>query len=185
MEGTAPKVRELEPDDAVLVERFLKGDKRAFRQIYDRHARSVAAVAYRTLGDDQGLSDIVQDTFFMASEGMHRIQDPSRLRSWLITIAIRRVRHTIRQRRRGRALKRELQWNAVPVATHQVPSEVEDLREALSALSPKLRIPWVLRRIEGESLTETARMTGISVATVKRRVEAAEKLIEKRMKSDS
>lgn len=41
---------------------------------------------------------------------------------------------------------------------------------ALDDLSSKLRIPWVLHRIEGEALPDTARICAISLATAKTRI---------------
>lgn len=185
MESQAPKVREVESDDAVLVERFRKGDERAFEEIYNRHAKVLASIIYRMLGDDLELDDIVQDTFIIASKKMDGLREPSRLRSWLITIAVRRVRHTIASRGRKRMMKRALKWNAPPASVPSAASRLEALVHALETLSPKLRIPWHLHRVEGETLADTARISGVSVATVKRRVHEADQLIERRLQRDS
>ena len=44
----------------------------------------------------------------------------------------------------------------------------------LSTVPPSLRIPLVLRRVEGLSLQEVADLVGVSLATVKRRLAEAE-----------
>jgi DNA-directed RNA polymerase specialized sigma24 family protein len=41
-------------------------------------------------------------------------------------------------------------------------------------MAPELRIPLLLRRIEDASLEEIARLTGVSLATVKRRLTRAQ-----------
>ncbi len=185
MEGSATTVREVQSDDTILVERFRKGDKRAFDEIYHRHAKVLATIAYRMLGDDLDLDDIVQDTFLAAARKMDSLKEPDRLRSWLITIAVRRVKHTIAQRSRKRMMMREVKHEPRLTYQQQGTAELKALQHALNDLSPKLRLPWMLHRVEGETLAETAKMCELSLATVKRRVREADTLIQRRLDSDT
>ncbi len=73
------QVRAVSPvaeDDVTLVERAMRGDDQAFAAIYRRHARYVAGVAYRILGADSEVDDVVQETFVDAAKGLRRIEDP-------------------------------------------------------------------------------------------------------------
>jgi RNA polymerase sigma-70 factor (ECF subfamily) len=58
---------------------------------------------------------------------------------------------------------------------------VEELYDVLDRIPPKLRVPWVLARIEGETLPRVADACGVSLATVKRRVSEAETRIRRRL----
>lgn len=166
-------------DDVTLVERARRGDDQAFAAIYKRHARYVAGVAYRILGADGDVDDVVQETFVDAANGIRRIEDPARLRGWLARIAVRRVHRRLARRARSRWLGLELAFLGRSVSEPRDRDRVDALYETLDKISPKLRVPWVLSQIEGESLPDVARLCGVSLATVKRRVAKAEERIRR------
>lgn len=49
--------------DTELLDRIRKGDERAFRQLYDRHSRQVAAFVFHLTHSAVDAEDILQDTF--------------------------------------------------------------------------------------------------------------------------
>jgi len=153
----------------------------AFAALYERHARVVASVVYRLLGSDADVDDVVQETFLDAAAELGRIKNSEAVRSWLITVAVRRVHRLLRKRRRRAFLFScfaELSARASDPRDRQV---VDDLYEALDDLSPDLRVPWTLARIEELTLPEVARACEVSLATVKRRIALAEERLEKRL----
>ena len=52
--------------DAQLVRQALQGDQSAYREIVDRHGRSVFNLACRLLRDRAVAEDVTQDTFLKA-----------------------------------------------------------------------------------------------------------------------
>jgi len=168
-------------DDARLVERIQLDDETAFRALYLRHARYVAGVIYRLLGDDSELDDIVQETFVDATHGLKSLADPASLRRWLVVVAVRKVR-TLLARRRRRSF---FGWSLRQITpTQSNPGDrqlIEDLYEALDDLPAKLRIPWVLNRIADQSLPEVALVCGVSLATIKRRIVEADERLKRRI----
>ena len=74
-------------DDSGLVVRIQSDDEAAFTELYLRHARYVARVVYRLMGDDAELDDIVQDTFVDAADGIASVHEPASIRRWLVVIA--------------------------------------------------------------------------------------------------
>ena len=50
---------------------------------------------------------------------------------------------------------------------------IAEVYRALDRLPTRLRVPWVLRYVEGESLQDVAKLCGCSLATAKRRILAA------------
>jgi RNA polymerase sigma factor (sigma-70 family) len=73
--------------DAELVEAVRAGDTQAFSELYRAHAGTVRAVAASQVHDREATADIVQDTFFRALRNLGSLQDPSRFRPWLLSIA--------------------------------------------------------------------------------------------------
>ncbi len=70
--GVAP----LEPDEraqeSLLVQRILKGDKRAVEEFFHSHYDSLYSFAYYQVGcDHTDAKDVLQDTFIAALRSMH------------------------------------------------------------------------------------------------------------------
>jgi RNA polymerase sigma-70 factor, ECF subfamily len=161
------------PSDLELVERVLRGDREAFRRLYLRHARYLAGVVVRVLGDDADLDDIVQETFVRAADHLVDLRERSVLRPWLAAIAVRQCQARLELRRRRGALTR--QWgHGLPHASDPAArAPADDLYAALEQVPDACRIPWVLHHVEGEKLEDTARICSVSLATVKRRITEA------------
>ncbi len=133
------------------------------------------------MGHDADLEDIVQETFIAAFEGIAQVQDPASIRSWLVTIAVRRVRRVFAQRRRRRFFFFAIA-DVMPQSSDPREREpVDELAEVVRQLPCELRIPWVLARVEQVALGETARICETSLATVKRRIAEADARIERRL----
>src|SRR4051812_39780074 len=79
-------------DDLATLRGVVAGDARAFTAFYLRHARHVARVLYRVMGDDRDLDDVVQETFVHAARRAGAIRDPGAVSAWLIAVAVRRAR---------------------------------------------------------------------------------------------
>ncbi len=175
-----PAVQEVAPDDAALVAQASAGSERAFSMLYRRHARYVAGVAYRLLGGDAELDDVVQETFCDAHAALASLNEPAGLRAWLARIAVRRVHKRLAKRRRWRWMIGEAAQGAPLVSDPAQRQRVDALYEALGTLPADLRLPWTLHHVEGETLPDVAAMCEVSLATAKRRIaEAAERLERK------
>ena len=156
----------------------------AFEALYAKHARYVAGVVHRLMGDDGELDDIVQETFVDAIEGLSRLVDPSATRAWLVTVAVRRTRRVLARRRRRMMFAF---WSADFAPRSSDPRDraaVDDLYDALARVPEDLRIPWVLHRVEHLSLPEAAAACEVSLATVKRRIADAEERLVRRLGPD-
>lgn len=174
---TPTPLYEVAPDDATLIAQAIGGSDRAFATLYRRHARYVAGVAYRLLGGDAELDDVVQETFCDASAALSSLKEPGGFRGWLARICVRRVHKRLAKRRRWRWIVGEAAQTAPLVSDPAERQRVDALYEALRDLPPELRIPWTLHHVEGETLPDVAAMCEVSLATAKRRIaEAAEKL---------
>jgi len=175
-EGAPPDI-----DDASLVERLRQQDEAAFDALYLRYARYLAGVVFRLLGADDEIDDVLQESFVDAVEGIDSLEDTSRLRWWLVTIAVRRVHRVLAARRRRRNIASA--FAVIAPKTHPAASDrpLTELQKALDALPPKLRVPWILSRIEQLELADVATGCSISLATAKRRIAAADERMRRRL----
>ena len=126
-------------------------------------------VSRTILRRDADCADAVQEAVARAWQHRETLREDAYFQTWLTRILIN-VCHSL-QRQMGRIVLEE-----DPQARRaQAPPPNPDVREALAALPPKLRLPVVLHYIEGFSLEEIARMTHAPVGTVKYRLHAARK----------
>jgi RNA polymerase sigma-70 factor, ECF subfamily len=167
--------------DDVLVRQALDGNERAFAALYHRHARYVAGIVYRIMGNDADLDDILQDAFVDASRALATLEDQAGFRSWLSRIVVRRVHKQLGRRRRFRWLTSAVALVAPRVSDPSAQEPVTALYRALEEMSPRLRIPWTLHVIEGQTLPDVAVACDASLATIKRRITEASALIDRRL----
>jgi RNA polymerase sigma-70 factor, ECF subfamily len=167
--------------DAQLVEAARRGEALAAEWLVRRHARVLNGLALRLLGRDGDVDDVVQDSFVGAFAALDRLDDPQAFEAWVCGILVRTIGKVIRRRRvlarlgLGRAaLAIDLDALVSPGVPADDALELRRLYALAERLPAAVRIPLLLRRVEGLPLDEIARLTGASLATVKRRVTAAE-----------
>lgn len=171
-------------DDAALVLRARAGDALAEEAIFRRHVRYVGSIALRLCGRQQDAEDIVQDTFALALSRLDQLREPGALRVWLARIAVSFAKRVIRRRRilsfvgldDGDGAAASLCATDAPP---EVRAELALVQRALARASAEERAAWWLHRVDGETLEATAEVCGCSLATVKRRLAAAEARIAK------
>lgn len=160
-----------------LVEALREHDLAAAAALYDRYAPSVRGIARRLLGADTELDDVVQDVFIAAFTSVHRLRDPSMLKSWLLGIAVGKVRDKLRKRWRRRWLS-FLPYDELPdlpaTESAAAPDIAHEVKSLLDQLPPEERLALLLHRLEGFSLEEAATASNMTVSTFKRRLTRAE-----------
>jgi RNA polymerase sigma-70 factor, ECF subfamily len=162
--------------DAELPVRLSRGDRGALKELFDRHAGQVFALAQRILKDRGEAEDVVQETFI---EVWRRAQqyDASRgqLSTWMFVIARSRAIDRVRRRRSSESTAAEQADWAFADPFHHVQSK-QAARQVLSALE---ELPDEQRSVidmaffEGLTQQEIAGRTGIPLGTVKTRMRLA------------
>ena len=150
--------------------------------LFRRYSSYVAAVAHRLLGRDEEVDDTIQEVFLVAVKSLKTVRDPGAIKGWLARITVRTARQRLRKRRMRALLGLE-----APIAYENVSdtgANGEDrallarVYRVLDALPANHRIAWSLRYIEGEPLENVATLCGCSLATTKRRIAAAARVIQ-------
>lgn len=186
MSGTVTRL-DARPSDADLVSRARVGDRSAMEALFRRHAAMAQGVAFRLLGRDSDLEDVVHEAFMTAFARLDRLERAESFPGWLATIVTGTVIDMIRRRR---FLSRlgilgvepiQLERIASPSAPPDVISELRAVYGLIDRLPTEERVVLVLRRVEQLKLEEIAERTGLSLATVKRKLAKAETALEARM----
>ncbi len=138
----------------------------------------VQGLAFRLLGKDADLDEVVQDAFVEALSSLDSLRDPSAFRSWLGTIVVHRARLHIRRRVAsavglGKPDGVDVDL-LVDAGTPDLALELSEARTCIAALGPEERTALLLYRVEGYTLPEVAAEMRLSLATVKRRLASAD-----------
>jgi len=156
--------------DEALLARFASGDGAAARELAERHAPRVLALARRMLRDDAEAEDVTQETMLR----MWRIAPDWRsgeaaLGTWLHRVASNLCIDRLRKRREtsggGEAPETA---DASPGALEGIAARdrAAALDAALAELPERQRLAVVLRHIEERSNPEVAKIMGVSVEAV-------------------
>jgi RNA polymerase sigma-70 factor (ECF subfamily) len=156
-------------------------------QAFARYSGYVAEIAFRMLGRDDQIDDVVQDVFMVALKNLAHLREPAALKGWLATITVRFAGRRLRLRRLRLlfGLDRAPRYEEVvaPAARPEARILLGQIYALLDELPVQKRLAWILRHIQGESLDEVARLCDCSLSAAKRRIEAADQAL-RRMLSD-
>lgn len=153
-----------------LLVRGLDGDAAAYHAFLgelSRHLRGFLRVRLSRLPDD--VEDLVQETLLAVHNQRHTYDREQPLTAWIHAIARYKLVDMLR-RRAGREmlndpLDEELEVFAV--SDQDASDARRDLDGLLERLPDRQRLPIMHMKIEGLSVAETARVTGMSEAAVK------------------
>jgi len=166
-------------NDDALVAGLKAGHPGAAALLYDRYASHVQKTLQSVLGVDAEIPDLLQETFLRAMDGIGELDDSSRLRSWLTTIAVFTGRSYIRRRARRRWLSvfspERLRPADVPPPSSEARAALREIYELLDRFPVNERLAFLLRFVHGMTLPDAASACGVSLATFKRRLSRAEK----------
>lgn len=177
-----------EAELVALVVRAQRRDRSAEAVLFERFAGKLVGMLERLLGSVADAEDALQDTFVIALSQLGRLRDPAAVASWLTGIAVHQAQRRFRRRRLLRVLGLDRRIRDAGLAELAAPTTPPEVRETLhrldgllARLAPSLRVAWMLRNVEGESLTEIARACRCSLATVKRRIATADARLRKQL----
>ena len=180
--------------EPALIEQAQRGDSEAFDAIVRRKVQAVYGTALAILGSEADAQDAVQEAFVSAWRSIRGLRDPSRFDAWFGRILVNACRATLR-RRRG---IREISMSAE--AGHPGNFEQADAHVELSDPAPALasvaagadrfdrafarlgvddRALLVLRHRDDLAVSEMAERLGIPGGTVKSRLFAARRALER------
>jgi RNA polymerase sigma-70 factor, ECF subfamily len=169
-------------EELVLLAR--QGDPDAFDQLVVRHQSAVYRATLAALRVPEDAEEVAQDAFVRAWSNLSRFRGDSSFKTWLLTIAWNQA---MSRRRRLRIwFLRASAIDAIAEAvdgSRQQDAAVHDselhrqARQAIHALTPKLRDALLLAQSGDYDYNEIAVMLKIPVGTVKWRVSEARKRV--------
>lgn len=178
------------PDTVVtpeVLERCRRGDRDAFRLVYEAYKDKVYSMAlYFFRGDPATAADVTQQVFLRLMDKIGQFKGQSDFATWLHRFVVNACVDRARSAGRGAETVEPAVLEAVAVP----PSHEDDLdrRElarsiqgALADLSPKIRMAIVLRYFEDLSYADMASALNCSMGTVASRLSRGHEILARRL----
>ncbi len=169
--------------DGQIFERFAAAnDPDAFRLLVERHGPMVLAVCRSNLRNVHDVDDAFQNTFVNLALHATTIKRADSIGPWLHRVAIRTAR-----RMRNDASKRRARERSTVGSTRESTFDPPDdssnrlLREEVSRLPDRYRLPLVLCYLQGKSNQEAAAQLQCPVGTIKGRLSRARQAPRERL----
>ena len=155
-------------EDAILIERFLSGELRAFDSLYTKYYEKVYVVARGILLDAEEAADTVQEVFTSVHRNLYKFDQRARFTTWLFRITVNRAIQDSRKRKRRPASLdiAEAAWTPAP-KPHETDPRVFS---AMQRLQPRDRALLLLYYWEDLSLQDIADSLGTNVNAAKTRL---------------
>jgi RNA polymerase sigma-70 factor (ECF subfamily) len=176
-----------DPDISEIVEGCRRGDREAFRALYEAYKDKVYSIAlYFFHGDPAAAGDATQQVFLKLLTNVKSFRGDSEFSTWLHRMVVNTCLDGSRKNksRERFAEPEELARMAAPashdddLARREVAGRVQ---AALSSLPPKLRMPILLRYFEELSYAEMAQALRCSAGTVASRLNQGHRLLAEKL----
>ncbi|MGE5184564.1 MAG: RNA polymerase sigma factor [Acidobacteriota bacterium] len=174
-------------DDTQLIAACIAGDIAAQRTLFRREYARVNATVFRVLGNTRDADDLVQETFIAVFRGLPRFRGDSKLATWIDRIAVRVVCQHLAARKATVSLDviGDVEDRGGPTdAQVHARDGLRRLYAALAQLTPEQRTAFALYAIDGRSIADVARLTGVTQVTAKLRIWRARRELERRAARD-
>jgi RNA polymerase sigma-70 factor (ECF subfamily) len=177
---------QVEPHESELIQRALKGQHEAFRELVRPCERAVFMATQAILKNEADAEDAAQEAILKAFTNLPKFRGDSKFSTWLVRIATNEALMKLRKERRqklhdslddrsknekGDYVPRDFaDWREIPSEALQTKELRQALSWALASLTPKHREVLVARDVQHFTIEETATRLGIGKSAVKTRL---------------
>lgn len=168
-----------------LFVRGLQGDAVAYRDCLQQMARHLRAfLARRLFGWPDDVEDLVQECLLAMHNQRHTYQSDQPLTAWAHAIARYKLIDLLRAKSVREALHEPLddEMELFADSATEASDARRDVQGLLADLPDRHRLPIVHVKLEGLSVAETARLTGMSESAVKVGIHRGLKALAARMR---
>jgi RNA polymerase sigma-70 factor (ECF subfamily) len=183
----------LSSDDALLVQRCLRGEERAYGLLLGRYRRAVYSLVYRMVGNAEEAQDLAQEAFIRAFRSLSSYDPQRSFANWLFKIASNLTIDHFRRRRLPTVSTamfededegRELDLPDPGPSALDVMVQDEEARltaDLVQSLPEHYRIVVLLRHGQDMAYEEIAETLNLPVGTVKARLHRARHLLKDKL----
>lgn len=179
-----------EQDDTQLVQASQRGDQDAFALLVQRHQRLIFNLSLRMVLDYEDASEVTQEAFLAAWQGLSSFRSEARFATWLYRITYHCCLRQLEQRQRERDLQAAIQADYIVggINKEQRAEDILEMRDRqavvldqLAQLPPKYRSVLVLRHLQEMTYEEIAKILDMPIGTIKTHLFRARNLLKERL----
>lgn len=157
-------------DDRIVAGRAADGDTAAFAVLVRRYTPMMRAYTHRILSGSAEVDDVVQESFITAWQRLPELDDPGKVKSWLMRISSRKAI----DRARAHRPHTDIDNIDAPAPAHNTPPQLAETQAGVAALGAALqelpdaqRACWVLRELGEYGYDEIAQELDLPTSTVR------------------
>jgi RNA polymerase sigma-70 factor (ECF subfamily) len=178
--------------DAEITERVIEacqqGDREAFRLLFETYQDRVYSISlYYFKGDEAIAKDVTQQVFLKLIRKIEQFQRHAEFTTWLYRLVVNACMDEQRKRRRflpigdGFEMGRQGAEKSSQEERFARVELADSVKRAIGELKPKLRLPILLKYVEGLSYEEMAGVLGCSKGTIASRLNRGHKILARRL----
>ena len=193
-----PAFEKAADSDALLVQRTVAGDQRAFELLVIKYQRRIQRLIGRMVRDVDLVEDIAQETFIRAYRALGQFRGEAQFYTWLYRIAVNTAKKALMDLKRNptvseNAYKSDDDDETSPIENELTSPETPEavlaskeianiINNAMQDLPEELRKAITLREIEGLSYEEISEAMNCPIGTVRSRIFRAREAISAKVK---
>ena len=180
-----------------LMARIAEGDDSAFEILVHRHQTSILNLIYRFIGDRTQAKDLAQEVFIRVWQAAKTYKPEAKFTTWLYRITANLCLNELKSSRRRKLFQflrfGEDQENTIEGALVDASPSPEDLllsreqsrriSDALQGLPENQRMALILKRYDGLSYQEIAKVIGCSVSAIESLLVRAKRSLQEKLKN--
>lgn len=194
----APASENAADSDALLVQRTVAGDQKAFELLVIKYQRRIQRLIGRMVRDVDLVEDIAQETFIRAYRALGQFRGEAQFYTWLYRIAVNTAKKALMDLKRNPTvsenayksddddetsrIENELTSPETPEAVLASKEIANIINEAMQDLPEELREAITLREIEGLSYEEISEAMNCPIGTVRSRIFRAREAISAKVR---
>ena len=184
--------------DALLVERTVAGDQKAFELLVIKYQRRIQRLIGRMVRDVDLVEDIAQETFIRAYRALGQFRGEAQFYTWLYRIAVNTAKKALMDLKRNPTVSENAYKSDDDDETSRVENELTSpetpetvlaskeianiINQAMQDLPEELREAITLREIEGLSYEEISEAMDCPIGTVRSRIFRAREAISAKVR---
>lgn len=177
------------PED-LIISRILSGDTAFYELLIRRHNAYLYKIGRSYRYNHEDTEDLMQDTFIHAFINLAQFENRSTFKTWISRIMLNKCYHFGQKARvrLGQVATEEFQDDSIPLFSGKTTKDTTDivmnkelaniLETALTRIPLSYREVFVLREVNGHSVSETSDLLGISESNVKVRLMRAKAMLK-------
>ena len=161
-------------EDIPLVDRFKKGEEKAFDELVNKYKKRIYYLAYSLTNNHADALDLSQEAFIKVYRSIHRFRGRASFYTWLYRIMVNICLNHLKKEARKKEVSfderievAQVDWWSNPREALENKELQEDLTKAIASLPPQQKAVFTLRHLEGLSHKEIVSILGCSMGNVK------------------